>query len=259
MPEFTSHLQGTPSWAELSTSDDKSAVVFYGSLFGWTDDPQEMSPTMSYHMQKLNGLEAAAIYQQGEEEKGQGVPPHWNTYFTVDDVDQSAAKAEQLGATIIFGPMDVFDAGRMVYMQDPQGAMFAVWQAKEHIGVRIKNETGALIWNELMTSDPEKATQFYSGLLGMGSSKMQGPMDYTLLNVGGTDVAGLMSIPEEMGSVPPHWTVYFGVDDADATAKKAETLGGSIIMPPMDIPEIGRFAGLQDPQGAMFSIFQPTG
>ncbi len=155
--------------------------------------------------------------------------------------------------------MDVFDAGRMAYIQDRQGAMFAVWQPKEHIGVRIKNETGALIWNELMTTDPEDATRFYIGLLGMGSSKMPGPMDYTLLNVGGIDVAGMMAIGEEMGQVPPHWTVYFGVDDADATAKKAESLGGSIIMPAMDIPEIGRFAGLQDPQGAMFSIFQPTG
>ena len=101
MPEFTSHPQGTPSWAELSTTDDKAAVAFYGALFGWTDDPQVMGPNMLYHMQKLNGLEAAAIYQQGEEEKGQGVPPHWNTYFTVDDVEQTSAKAGQSGATVI--------------------------------------------------------------------------------------------------------------------------------------------------------------
>ena len=259
MPEFTSHPQGTPSWADLSTTDDKAALVFYGALFGWTDDPQEMGPGMYYHMQKLNGLEAAAIYQQGEDEKGQGVPPHWTTYFTVDDIEQTAAKAEQSGATVIMGPMDVFDAGRMAMLQDRQGAMFAVWQPKAHIGVRIKNETGALMWNELLTTDPEDATQFYSGLLGMGSSKMPGPMDYTLLNIGGTDVAGVMAICEEVGPVPPNWTVYFGVDDADATAKKAESLGGSIIVPAMDIPEIGRFAGLQDPQGAMFSVFQPAG
>lgn len=259
MPEFTSHVQGTPSWAELSTSDDKAALAFYSALFGWTDDPQEMGPNMVYHMQKLNGLEAAAIYQQGEEEKGQGVPPHWNTYFTVDDVDQSAAKAGQLGATVIFGPMDVFEAGRMAMLQDRQGAMFALWEPKAHIGVRIKNETGALIWNELLTTDPEDATQFYSGLLGMGSSKMPGPMDYTLLNVGGTDVAGVMAITAEMGPVPPHWSVYFGVDDVDAAAKKAESLGGTMVVPPMDIPEIGRFAGLRDPQGAMFSIYKPAG
>ena len=98
-----------------------------------------------------------------------------------------------------------------------------------------------------------------SGLLGMSSSKMPGPMDYTMLNVGGTDVAGMMEITAEMGPVPPNWTVYFGVDDVDAVAKKAESLGGSTVMPPMDIPEVGRVAGLQDPQGAMFSVFQPAG
>ena len=76
MPEFTSHPQGTPSWAELSTTDENAALAFYSALFGWADDPQEMGPNMYYHMQKLNGLEAAAIYQQGEEEKGQGVPSH---------------------------------------------------------------------------------------------------------------------------------------------------------------------------------------
>ena len=73
------------------------------------------------------------------------------------------------------------------------------------------------------------------------------------------DVAGMMEITEEMGPIPPHWGVYFGVDDADAAVKKAESLGGSIIIPAMDIPEIGRFAGIQDPQGAMFSVFQPAG
>lgn len=214
---------------------------------------------MYYHMQKLNGLEAAAIYQQGEEEKGQGVPPHWNTYFTVDDVDQSAAKAKQSGATLFLEPMDVFDAGRMAYVQDPQGAMFALWQPKEHIGSRVKGETGAIMWNELLTSDTEDATKFYSGLLGLNSSKMPGPMDYTMLNVAETGVAGVMAITSEMGPVPPNWTVYFGVDNVDAAIKKAESLGGSIVVPAMDIPEIGRFAGLQDPQGAMFSVFQPAG
>ncbi|MDA1127827.1 MAG: VOC family protein [Chloroflexi bacterium] len=259
MPEFASHPQGTPSWTDLSTTDDQAALAFYGALFGWVDDPQEMGPGMYYHMQKLNGLEAAAIYQQGEEEKGQGVPPHWNTYFTVDDVDQSAAKAKQSGATLFLEPMDVFDAGRMAYVQDPQGAMFALWQPKEHIGSRVKGETGAIMWNELLTSDTEDATKFYSGLLGLNSSKMPGPMDYTMLNVAETGVAGVMAITSEMGPVPPNWTVYFGVDNVDAAIKKAESLGGSIVVPAMDIPEIGRFAGLQDPQGAMFSVFQPAG
>ena len=86
MPEFTSHIQGTPSWAELTTSDYQGALAFYCALFGWEDEANEMSPGMYYHMQKLEGLEVAALYQQGEEEKQQRVPPHWKVYFTVDDI-----------------------------------------------------------------------------------------------------------------------------------------------------------------------------
>ena len=79
MPEFTSHIQGTPSWPELSTSDYQGALTFYSALFGWEDEANEISPGMSYQMQKLKGLEVAALYQQG-------VPPHWKVYFTVDDI-----------------------------------------------------------------------------------------------------------------------------------------------------------------------------
>lgn len=168
-------------------------------------------------------------------------------------------RAKESGATVMFGPMEVFDAGQAAMLQDPQGAVFALWQAKEHIGSRIKGETGALMWNELLTNDPVNATRFYTDLLGVTSSKMPGPMDYTLLNVGGTDLMGVMRISDEMGPVPPHWMVYFGSDDVDASAGKAESLGGSVMVPPADIPEVGRFAGLQDPQGAVFFVFQPAG
>ncbi|MDA0264877.1 MAG: VOC family protein [Chloroflexi bacterium] len=258
MPEITSHFQGTPSWVELVTTDDQGAMAFYSALFGWVDDPQEMGPGMYYHLQKLNGLEVAAIYQQGAEEREQGVPPHWRTYFAVDDIQETTASVTKAGATVIMGPMQVFDAGHAAIIQDPLGAVFALWQANEHIGVRLKGETGALMWNELLTTDPARAVLFYSGLLGLGSSKMPGPDDYTLLNAGGTDVAGVMKITEDMGPIPPNWSVYFGVDDVDATVEKSVSLGATTIVPAMDIPGIGRLAGFQDPQGAMFLVFKPA-
>ena len=205
MPEFYSHIQGIPSWVELSTTDDQAALAFYGALFGWVDDPQEMGPGMYYHMQKLRGLEVAAMYQQGDEEQQQGVPPHWKTYFTVDDIAKTTEQANESGATVMFGPIEVFDAGHAAVLQDPQGAVFALWHGKNHIGVRVKDETGAIMWTELLTNAAEDATKFYSDLLGMSSSKMPGPVDYTMLKVGGTDVAGVMAITDEMGPVPPHW------------------------------------------------------
>ena len=258
MPEFSSHIQGTPSRVEFSTTDDQAALAFYGALFGWVDDPQEMGPGMYYHMQKLRGLEVAAMYQQGNEEQQQGVSPHWKTYFTVDDIAKMTEQANESGATVMVGPIEVFDAGHAAVPQGPPGEVFALWHGKNHIGVRVKDETGAIMWTELLTNAVEDVTKFYSDLLGMSSSKMPGPVDYTMLKVGGADVAGVMAITDEMGPVPPHWMVYFGIDDVDSAASKVESLGGSIMVPPADIPYIGRFAGLKDPQGSVFFIFKPA-
>ena len=100
---------------------------------------------MYYHIQKLRGLEVAAMYQQGNEEQQQGVPPHWRTYFTVDDIAKTTEQANESGATVMFGPIEVFDAGHAAVPQDPQGAVFVMPQGKNHIGVRVKDETGAIM------------------------------------------------------------------------------------------------------------------
>ena len=138
MPEVTSHALGAPSWAELSTTDETSALSFYGALFGWVDEPHEMGPDWYYHMQKVRGQYTCSIYKQGEEERSQNVPPHWNVYFNVNNADETVAAIGQNGGQTVFGPMDVFEAGRMAMCQDPQGAFFAIWQPKEHIGAGIQ-------------------------------------------------------------------------------------------------------------------------
>jgi predicted enzyme related to lactoylglutathione lyase len=256
MPEVTAHTQGAPSWADLSTTDETGAIACYSAIFGWTDDPQPMGENGFYHMQKLDGLEAAAIYQQSEEERNMGIPAHWNLYFTAAGVDSVAEQAVRMGATIIFGPTDVFDAGRTVAIQDPQGAHFFVWQPKEHIGARVKDDPGAMTWNELLTTNSGDAIEFYTSLLGLERGETMAPMDYTLLRSEGTEVLGVMQITPDMGEVPPNWSVYFAVEDVDAAAAQAQSLGGGVAVPATDIPDIGRFAVLTDPQGAFFNIFK---
>ena len=258
MPEVTSHLPGMPCWAELATTDDQGAISFYSTLFGWQDSPQEIGPNQYYHMQELKGLPVGALYQQGDEEKAQGVPPHWKTYFSVSNADEAAGRAKGAGAMVILEPFDVFDAGRMAVLQDPQGAIFAVWQPNVHVGYRLMDEPGTRIWNELLTNDPAAATAFYSEVLGVSSEKMPGPMDYTILKVGEIGASGVMQISPEMGPIPPNWSVYFMVDDVDASADESRSLGGSVAAGPQDIPEIGRFAVIQDPQGAAFGLFKPA-
>ena len=262
MPEVTSYVPGAPSWAELSTTDEAGALAFYGALFGWEDDPQEMGPNWYYHLQKLNGHNACSIYQQGEEERSQNIPPHWNIYFTVNNVEETIAAVGQNGGQAVFGPMDVFDAGRMAMCQDPQGAFFAIWQPGQHIGAGIKNEAGAMFWNELLTTDQSAALEFYTAALGVERGPVMEHSQYAMLNAGGTEVAGVMQITPEMGEFPPHWTVYFGVENVDAAVEKAQSLGATVYVPGTDIvpfegqPAIGRFAALADPQGASFNIFQ---
>ncbi len=256
MPEVTAHTQGAPSWADLSTTDETGAIAFYSAIFGWTDDPQPMGEDSFYHMQRVNGLEAAAIYQQGEEERNMGIPAHWNLYFTAADVDSVAEQAVRMGATIIFGPTEVFDAGRTVAIQDPQGAYFFVWQPKQHIGARVKDDPGAMTWHELLTTNSGDAIEFYTTLLGLERGETMAPMDYTLLRSEGTDVLGVMQITPDMGEVPPNWSIYFAVKDVDAAVTQAQSLGGGVVVPATDIPDIGRFSVLTDPQGAFFNIFK---
>ena len=262
MPEVTAHAPGAPSWVELDTTDETAALTFYSALFGWDDDPQEITPGWHYHMQRLNGLEAAAIYGQSDEEREQNVPTHWNIYFTVENVDATAEVVGQNGGSVVFGPMDVFEAGRMAMCQDPQGAYFALWQANQHIGCRVKGEAGAMCWNELLTTDRAAGIEFYIKVLGLERGLVVQPIDYAMLRAGGTEVCGMLQITPEMGEFPPFCTVYFGVADVNAALEQAQSLGASVYVPPTDIipyegqPPIGRFAALADPQGAAFSVMQ---
>jgi len=113
---------------------------------------------------------------------------------------------------------------------------------------------GAFSWNELMTSDPAAAKTFYAALFGWEFQDMaMGEMTYAVVKAGGQDVGGLMRTPPEAGGAPPQWGVYVTVADVDATARRAAALGGKVLVPPRDIPEVGRFCVLQDPQGAVIS------
>ncbi|HEY5973768.1 MAG TPA: VOC family protein [Geobacteraceae bacterium] len=125
-------------------------------------------------------------------------------------------------------------------------------------GKRIMKEMskhGVFSWSELLTTDPEGAKKFYTTLLGWTTelAPVEG-MTYTLVKVGDEQIAGIMGLQCEASEMPPHWGVYITVDDVDATGRRAEELGGAVLMPPTDIPNVGRFALLRDPQGVTFSV-----
>lgn len=264
MPEFSSHAPGTFSWPELSTSDRKAGIAFYGGLFGWQPDdrPAGPGPDDVYTMLMLRGKEVGAAAGQRPDERQMGVPPHWNMYVTVASADDAAKRAAELGGKILAPPFDVMDAGRMAVLQDPTGAVFLVWQPKQHIGAKILFEPGALCWTELTTKNPAQAEAFYTALFGW-VAKHSAPaavMAYTEFSVGGQPMVGMMAMPPGMPpEVPSYWMPYFQVDDCDGSAAKANRLGGSTMIGPQDIPGTGRFAILADPQGARFAVFQFKG
>lgn len=257
MSEVTSYAPGTFCWVDLATTDPAAAKRFYTQLFGWSFTDMPAGPDMVYSMSYLDGKDVAALSELRQDQRDQGVPPHWGSYVSVASADETAKKVTSLGGTVIAEPFDVFDAGRMAVIKDPTGAVFSLWQPKAHFGARLVNEPSAFCWNELLTRDVERAKTFYTGLFGWGAQTQQmGPTSYTILSNGDRPNGGLMKIADEWGPVPPNWLVYFAVDDCDRSVEKAKGLGAKVAAPPMDIPEVGRFAVLQDPQGATFAVIR---
>ena len=256
MTEMTSYDHGVPCWTDLGTTDQESAKAFYTGLFGW-ESREDPAPQGTYTTFTLGGKNVAACYQTAPEQAA-GMPPMWTTYVAVDDVEAVAPRIVPAGGTLMGEPFDVMEAGRMVLAADPGGAVFGLWQAKEHAGAEIVNEPGALTWNELATRDPDTAAAFYAEALGWTARRSEVPMEYWEFLVGDRSVGGMMRMTEQWPpDAPPHWVVYFAVSDCDATTTRAEVLGGKIAVPPMDIP-VGRFAFLTDPQGGAFAVITLT-
>ena len=258
MPERTEYSHGTPSWIDLMTTDVDAAKEFYGPIFGWdfVTEPTDQEG-VDYTMVSKGGKAVAGMGVQPPEQAEMGIPPMWNSYVTVDDVDATAGQVEGAGGGVMAPPFDVMDAGRMAVVTDPTGAVISMWQANEHIGAELVNEHGTLTWNELITAGVETAASFYTEIFGWGTKSMDmGEMGtYTIFTLGEDEVAGAMVPPVE--GMPPHWGIYIHVDDCDAAVAAAKDAGGSVVMEPVDGPP-GRMATLADPQGAILSVIQPA-
>jgi uncharacterized protein len=257
MPEATWYSQGAFSWAECSTSDVEGAKAFYTEVFGLKTTETPIPEGGVYIQFQKNGKNVAGLTPQQDQERKQGIPPHWNTYIAVDDAELAAKEAERLGGTIVAPAFDVLESGRMAVVLDPTGAAISFWQAKEHIGAELYAEDGTVGWWELMTSDPKRAIAFYTELFGYGTEEY--PIEngtYTVLTHKGQQAAGIMTAPE--AGMPAAWTPYFQVADADATFKKATRLGANVMMPVTEQEDIGRYSWITDPQGAVIAFIQPA-
>jgi uncharacterized protein len=246
MSERRTYAPGTPSWVDLGSPDPAAAAAFYGDLFGWK---AEMSPDPEaggYGLFTLRGRNVAGLGPQ----MNPGMPPFWAVYLSVADADATAAAAAAAGATVLVEPMDVLDAGRMAVLADPVGSFISVWQPSQHIGAELVNENGTFTWNELATTDLAAAKSFYQDVFGWGLSDEGSSDTAALFTVDGNVTCGAHTAGE--GEFPA-WSVWFSVDDCDASAAKVTELGGSVLMPPDDM-DFGRGSVVADPHGAVFGI-----
>jgi predicted enzyme related to lactoylglutathione lyase len=236
----TSYTPGTFCWVDLVAEDLEAAKAFYSGLFGWHYEGPD-----DYLVAQLDGGAVAALGPKPEA----SMPPHWNTYVSVEDAAATAARARELGATILVDARDVGESRRLAVFQDPQGAQLSVWQPGRHFGASVVNGPGLLSWNDLLTPDPAASAAFYGELFGWTITEVA-PGQYWSIANGEARIGGMMPTPPR---AHPAWNLYFGSTGAAATVERATELGGMLVMGPMEVPG-GRFAIIRDPQNAVFSI-----
>jgi len=255
MPKVDGVTFGAPCWMDLSSSDVERAKTFYGALFGWstTDTGDEFG---NYNIVSKDGADIAGM---AGKMPGMDMPDAWTIYFAARDLLATLEAVKQAGGQVMFDAMEIGDQGSMAIVADPSGAAVGLWQPNQRKGFELHGEHGAPAWHELLTRDFAAATAFYATVLGVELADMAGGEEagpaYKTINVDGSMHAGIMDAAEGIlpDGVPSVWTIYWGVDDTDATAAKAQELGGSVLAPAADTP-FGRFAMLADPTGAAFSI-----
>lgn len=245
---------GAPCWADLWTSDVEGSRRFYSELLGWEalpGDPQ----FGGYFMWARHGAAVAGGMGDMADMKATNT---WRVYLATDDMEKTLKETEANGGQVVAGAMPVGDAGTQAVLVDSVGANLGAWQAKQFPGFTVLDEPGAPNWFELLTRHHDRAVDFYRSVFHW-ETHMVGDTDdfrYTVMRdpATGSWLAGIMDaagfLPE---GAPSQWSVYWEVEDVDATLARAGALGGSVVQPAEDTP-YGRLAALADPAGAHFKL-----
>jgi predicted enzyme related to lactoylglutathione lyase len=275
MSERDGYIPGVPCWVDTNQADPAKAAEFYSGLFGWQlEESMPDGADGSYLTARIRGGEVGAISSRPE-----GAPPvpDWNTYIWVDDADATAKQVVQAGGSVLSEPFDIPGAGRMAIFADTEGAVFSVWQAREHRGSKVVNEHGAVNFNGLACRDVAAAERFYGEVFGWKQLPLPGSPMWMLPGYGDHLEEATPGLKEQMAGMgapdgfvdvvaqllpiaegddtPPHWNVTFATDDVEATATLAKELGAEVLVGPVDAPWV-RMAVIRDPQGATFIASQ---
>jgi len=250
-------------WHDLNTTDVEGAKRFYGEVFNWKFEGSD------YVHVSAGDKMIGGIRKLGPNEHQ---PPSWLGYVQVEDVAATVATIEKQKGRVYMPTTKMEKVGTFAVTADPTGAVFAPWRsarAEENQPEgpqQPKPQMGTFCWDELATTDPKAAGAFYEAVFGWKphSVDMGGGMTYTLFHRPGTKgmdggpigAGGMMKSPEGV----PHsfWLAYVAVESADRSSAQAAKLGGKVMVPPTDIPNVGRFSCWSDPQGAAIAVLQPN-
>ncbi|MGH9209673.1 MAG: VOC family protein [Acidimicrobiales bacterium] len=255
---------GAPVWVDLGTAaGTTTAARFYCSLFGWR--------VVARH-RPLEDPVGYWVFQHGDKDVGGLAPAKhatWTVYLAVTDVDAMARAVVDNGGEVLFGPMTLMDSGRMAVCADPQGATFTVWQADPDTEAEANAEANADAMGDttpttryqLACRDVEAAKRFYGSVFGWEArtTSVRGGTTYTEFFCPGFErsVAGMVEVSDHRNDdTSATWMVHFAVTDTDRVATLAAELGGAVSVAPFDMPNVGRIAVIDDPEGAAFSVLQ---
>ncbi|MBA3745700.1 VOC family protein [Sporichthya sp.] len=250
MTYVDSYAAGMPCWVDVACHDAAAGKDFYTELFGWDSvDDEDGFATFNLDGRPVAGLGPCQA----------GTRPSWNVYVAVSSVDAAVTAVKGAGGTVLAGPGDILNLGRGAACTDPQGGVFTLWQARDHLGARVTRVPGTWYWSDLVTPDIPRAAAFYTAVFGW-AVRGADPSGSTgaVAMLGQQGVAGFSPLPA--GAAPgPYWSVTFQVADVDGTAEQAGKLGATVAVAPMDVPNVGRFAAIAAPGRETFSILRPFG
>jgi predicted enzyme related to lactoylglutathione lyase len=262
MSERESYNPGEFCWVDVAVPNTQAGAEFYKRLLGaeWEAGAERFG---GYGMFTQNGKTVFGMGPTMSDDQ----PPAWTSYVSVEDADATAAKIKEAGGTVAMGPMEIEAAGKMAVCQDPQGAYFGLWEPGETYGAQLVNVVGTWTWNHLTTTSLDEAEKFYSQVFGWriagpppeGQPEGEGNQYFMWHSAGQRweeGIGGASEMGGDQPDMPPNWSVYLAVEDADSAVETTKEAGGEVIVPVTPVP-VGRLAVLIDPQGAVFGIIEP--
>ncbi|HEV3215194.1 MAG TPA: VOC family protein [Vicinamibacterales bacterium] len=249
-------VRGRFVWHELMTPDPKAAAEFYKDIVGWTPQPYDKDP--SYTLFTSGGRPRAGSTLLPEQAKAMGAPPHWLSHIGTPNVDVTARQTIELGGKVLKPAADIPEIGRVAILQDPQGAVFAVFTPNPGAGPAGDGKPGLgdFSWHELVTTDWKAAWNFYQTLFGwekLDSMEMGPGNTYQMFGWKGNMLGGMFNKPAEMPAAP-HWLPYALVPDSKKVAAIVPQVGGKVLNGPMEVPGGDWITQVMDPQGAAFAV-----